>query len=139
MRSWISYTREMKYVLIVSLIIWSLFACKKEVPYADASTTEISITFKSPTDNGILSVGEESHIEGIIDANAMMSGWSILMTRANGDTIGYYQDLYDQTQYLFHSHWIPTYTDTGTINITASALDKGFDVLKSASITVECQ
>lgn len=121
-------------------ILGVLFSCKKEASYATQNTaSEIEITFNSPTGGTTATVGDELNIEGIISADELMGGWSLLVSNASGDSIKYYQDTYEQTQYLFHYHWFPTASETGDISITISALDKNQIVLSSESVSILCQ
>jgi hypothetical protein len=126
------------YIALIALA-WSLLSCKKEVPDAVAGTTNVSISFNSPNSNDIISVGEEFHIEGIIDADAMMGGWQILIINSENDTVVEYLEPYEQTQYIFHYHWFPTPTDTGANIVRVDALDKSLNSLESKSVSISCQ
>ena len=58
----------MKKAALYLLVMGTLLAsCKKEVPYAQEGITAVSIEFNFPDENEQITVGEETHIEGIID------------------------------------------------------------------------
>lgn len=130
--------RTISYILSI-IVIGSLLSCKKEAPYAEAGITEVTITFNSPESNATYQTGTEVNIEGLIDANAMMSGWKLQIVNDIGEITECSEDLYEQTQYLFHYHWFPAVSDTGSFTITVSALDKDKDIIGSESIQINCQ
>ena len=126
-----------KFLLISSSIV-ILGSCKKETPIAVPGTTEIEITFQSPTTTSVATIGNELNVEGIIDANAIMGGWNVCITSCNDDTIAFYEDHYEQTQYIFHYHWFPTPQDTGNVTIQVEALDISFNSLATEKIQIQC-
>jgi hypothetical protein len=78
----------MKKQISILFVALGLFSCKKEVPYAQEGITAVSIEFNFPAQNEQINVGEETHVEGIIDADEMMGGWDVLVTKVGeGDTI----------------------------------------------------
>jgi len=127
-------------IIVLLAILGAFFSCKKEAPYATQDTAnEIEITFNSPLGGSVATIGNELNIEGLIDGEELMGGWSVHITNASEDSLICYQDLYEQTQYLFHYHWFPTIADTGDITVTISALDKNHNVLISKSVLIICE
>lgn len=125
--------------IALTAFLCGLSSCKEEVPYAVKDVSEIEIQFQSPEAQSTWSAGNEIHVEGIIDADAMMGGWSISIASDTGEEISYYRDVFDQTQYLFHYHWYSAQQDTGNIVITVNALNQNQEVLKSKSVSIYCQ
>lgn len=126
-------------LMITPLCVLAIVSCKKDPPVAVPGTTEVEITFQSPESSTTVSISEEIHIEGIIDANALMGGWKIFASSENGDTIAFYEDHFEQTQYIFHYHWFPTPQETGTVTIQVEALDVNFNSLATKEIQILCQ
>ncbi len=114
-----------------------MIGCKKDIPDAVVGETEISFSWQSPTSNSIIHISEEVHVDGIISANAMMGGWRASIVRSStGEIMSVYEDLYEQTQYMFHHHWYTSPSDTGEMYIIVEALDKNINVLDSDTIRI---
>ncbi len=126
-----------KYIFF--LLTGVLFACHKDIPDATIENSIVSITFHSPLQGDVWEKNVETHIEAIIDADAMMGGWSTLITTLDhSDTLDFYSELYEQTQYIVHHHWIPPAETPDTILVRVFALDKQGLKLKEASVSVKC-
>ncbi len=123
--------------LFTGFVVFS--GCKKKVPDATKDNTVVTITFHSPVTGDTWQKGTETHIEAIIDADAMMGGWTTLIMNADkSDTIDIHTEYYEQTQYLAHYHWVPPSDTPDTLSISVLALDKQGDVLKEGSTSVKC-
>lgn len=120
-------------VLLVSLSI--LTSCKEDIPVATKETSEISISITSPSINEMVSGPTEMHLDGIIDANALLGGWkSILIDSNSGEIIDEYEDYYSQTQYIVHHHWIINPNDTLNLEVIVQALSVEQEVLEEKSV-----
>lgn len=129
--------KSISFIFISSIIVST--SCKKDVPDATIENSYISIEFHSPIKGETWYKGSESHIEAIINADAMMGGWrSLILNKDRSDTIERYSDFYEQTQYLVHHHWIPDFNSPDTLMIVVQALDKLGTVLKEDSTMVLC-
>lgn len=131
--------KQLVYGIAIGLGFVAFASCKKNTPVAVPGTTEVEITFKSPTTSTTATVGNELNVEGIIDANAWMGGWKVCIEKSNGDTLAFYEDHYEQTQYIFHYHWFPTPEDTGTVTVRVDALDVNFASLNYDTMTFVCE
>lgn len=122
--------------LIVLLISVRLFtSCKEDIPVATKETSEISITITSPSVNETVSGPTEVHLDGIIDANALLGGWkSILIDSSSGEVIDEYEDFYSQTQYIVHHHWIINPNDTLELEVIVQALSVEQEILDEKSV-----
>lgn len=124
------------YLLVTGAFLAS---CKKEVPYAQEGITAVSIEFNFPAQNEQITVGEETHVEGIIDADEMMGGWDVLVKKVGeGDTILQHGEYCEQTQYVFHHHWYPQMNAVGQLEVEVRALTKDGAILDRASRIVSC-
>lgn len=123
--------------LIVLLISVRLFtSCNEDIPVATKETSEISITITSPSVNETVSGPTEVHLDGIIDANALLGGWkSILIDSSSGEVIDEYEDYYSQTQYIVHHHWIINPNDTLELEVIVQALSVEDEVLDEKSVS----
>lgn len=125
--------------IVSFLIAITITGCKKKVPDATKENTVVTITFHSPVTGDIWQKGSETHIEAIIDADAMMGGWTTLIMNADkSDTIDVYTEYYEQTQYLAHYHWVPPSDTPDTLMIAVQALDKQGALLKEGLTSVIC-
>ena len=130
-----------KLGLFIALLIatGSLLSCKKEVPYAEVGTTEITIVFSSPVAGETTNGSQEVSVEARVEANAMMSGYRVTITNSStGELLDSIDDLYEQTQYMVHHHWYPSTSQVVPVNIKIEALDQNMGVLGSDSLQITC-
>ena len=65
-----------------------------------------------------------------------MSGWKIsIKSKSTGEILNEYQDIYEQTYYIFHHHW--SASQTGELIITIEALDSNLNSLSNDSVTID--
>lgn len=130
----------MKSGVIFLFLAIVLSSCKDNTPYAEIGSTDVEIVITNPT-NGqdLLNTGEETHLDGRIDANAKLGGWKVeLIDRNTGAIIDTYADLYEQTQYIVHHHWMFDFPDTMELTINVQALTVSNDVIAEKSLDVTC-
>lgn len=121
----------------VLLIFISLSACKKEVPYAEEGKVTVTITFNNPKEGQKIVTGEEVHIEGIIDADALLSGWkTTVVALPSGDTLDRHEEHYEQTQFVVHHHFFVPQTNDNQLQITIDALSSNYTSLGHKTIVV---
>lgn len=83
--------------LSLNLVITS---CKEDIPAATKESGTVNISITSPVSNEVVSGPTEVHLDGIIDADAMLGGWkSILIDTETEEVVDEFDQLYSQTQY----------------------------------------
>jgi hypothetical protein len=94
-----------------------LFSCKKH----NGATSAI-ITFIEPTEGDILQFGEELHIEGTIQGDGELHGYSLsLINSTTGQTL-LSNSTHDHAEtFSFHEHWSNNLTDTSNVKIIVVA------------------
>lgn len=117
----------------------TLLSCKKEETLAVAGLTEVEIILTNPTQDQTISGSAQLSIDGRIEANALMSGWSITITNAdNGETLDEFVDRYEQTLFMIHHHWTPNVPSGRSVEIQIKALGQNDEILAEESILVNC-
>lgn len=123
--------------IVLSLLI-GVSACKKEIPYAEEGKVTVTITFNNPKEGQKIATGEEVHIEGIIDADAVLSGWkTTVISVPSGDTLDLHEERYEQTQFIVHHHFLVPQMNTNQLQITIDALGANFTSLGHKTIVVD--
>ncbi|MFT6503713.1 MAG: hypothetical protein ACJASQ_003851 [Crocinitomicaceae bacterium] len=130
----------MKYLIFIALASIVLTSCKKEVEtYAVAGVSKVDIIIQNPVQGELISGTETLSIEGRVEANELMSGWSIKITNADNDNIiGEYEELYEQTLYIIHHHWEPNVPSGTNLKIEVQVFDQNKDILAESTIDFIC-
>ena len=126
------------YLFLTSALCALVYSCKKEGEIElDINQDLISIDFLTPLNNESIHIGAESHINGLIDANNFLGGWTIQGTEMNTKEILFeFTESSIQNSYFFDFHWTPNLQAQVCIKINVLDLDQ--KVVKSDSITVIC-
>lgn len=109
-------------------------SCQKE---EGASTA--TITFLEPTSGDTLHIGEKLHVEGTIQGDGEMHGYSLSMTNKNtGESLFNAISETHAQSYSIHEHWTNNVSDTATIKILVE-VELNHDGMKtSKEINVVC-
>jgi hypothetical protein len=122
-----------KVYLIICLAV-ILFSCKKH-----NGATSANITFIEPTAGDTLQFGEELHIEGTIQGDGELHGYSLnLINLTTGQTL-LSKSTHDHGKtFSFHEHWSNNVTDSSNVKIIV-VVDLDHDGEKtSKEINVVC-
>jgi hypothetical protein len=94
-----------------------LLSCKKH-----HGATSANITFIEPTAGDTLQFGEELHIEGTIQGDGELHGYSLsLINSTTGQTL-LSNSTHDHAEtFSFHEHWSNNLTDTSNVKIIVVA------------------
>ena len=121
-------------LVILSNVVF--VSCKKNEVPAVIGVTEVSTYFLTPSNGDKIRLNSEISIEGRIDCKDLMSGWKIsIKSKSTGEILDEYTDIYEQTFYTFHHHWLAL--QTGEFVITVEALDKDLNSLSQHSVIIE--
>lgn len=128
-----------RFILFLSII--AFVSCKdKNVQDAIVGQTSVKIMFLEPTAGQIVPSNEQIHMEARIEADALMGGWRAnLIDREKNEVLDSFEDLYNQTQYFAHHHWILEVDSTKNLKIEVFALSTEKKVLGSKTIELSCQ
>lgn len=123
-------------ISVLLLIILLVASCKKEQPKdAVVGETQVEIVFLKPTSGESVSSNEQIHMEARIDADALMGGWRVnLIDVESSEVLNSYDDLYSQTQYFAHHHWILETDSAKNLQIEIFALNPSNEILTSKTI-----
>ena len=122
----------LKFSLIALTFLF--VSCQKE---EGASTA--TITFLEPTSGDTLHIGEKLHVEGTIQGDGEMHGYSLSMTNKNtGESVYMANSDTHAESYAIHEHWTNNVSDTATIKILVE-VELNHDGMKTAKeINVVC-
>lgn len=123
-------------ISILLLAVLLVVSCKKEQPKnAVVGETKVDIVFLKPSVGESVPSNEQIHMESRIDADALMGGWrASLIDLDKNEVLDTYEDLYNQTQYFAHHHWILSVDSTKNLQIEIFALNPNKEVLASKTI-----
>jgi hypothetical protein len=126
------------YLFLTSALCALVYSCKREAEIElDIDPDLISIDFFTPLNNQDIHVETENHINGLIDANNFLGGWTIQGTEMNTKEILFeFTESSIQNSYFFDFHWTPNLQAQVCIKLNVLDLDQ--KVVKSDSITVNC-
>lgn len=121
-------------ILLLALLL--VVSCKKEQPTdAVVGETQVEIVFLKPSVGESVASNEQIHMEARIDADALMGGWRVnLIDLESSEVLNSYEDLYNQTQYFAHHHWILEVDEVKNLQIEIFALNPSKEVLASKTI-----
>lgn len=124
-----NYTRFFLLLLSISLVTIFISSCKKE-------NQAPIITFEEPEVGTIVTIPDESHIEGSVTDNDGLKGMYIYVFNTTNDTVmNVYLDAAGAKEKRFHYHYVPTVA--GSYKAQVAATDsKGLTATKSADFTV---
>jgi len=126
-------------IIVLVFVAGAFLSCKKEVTYAEAGTTDVSILFTSPEPGTTVIGTQEVSVEARIDAEAMMAGYRVTISDAStGEVIDKVDDLFEQTQYFVHYHWYPSMSATTEVGIRIDALGRDGQSLGWDELTITC-
>lgn len=127
----------MPKTILISLLCVILISCKKEETFAVAGVTEVEIILLNPTEGESIPINETLSMDGRIEANALMSGYSVTISNADdGEILNEYEEECEQTLIMIHHHWTPTVQSGTSIKIKIEALGQSQAVLAEKSISV---
>jgi hypothetical protein len=124
--------KNLKFVFIS--LTFGLISCHKH-----NNATNATINFIEPTAGDTLQFGEELHIEGTIQGDGELHGYSLsLINSTTGQTL-LSNSTHDHAEtFSFHEHWNNNVTDTSNVKIVV-AVDLDHDGEKtSKEINVVC-
>jgi hypothetical protein len=128
--------KRFKYTFLwaafVGLVISS---CNKE-----SAGTDATIEFISPFENDTISFGEELHIEGKIEGNGLLDGYTFSMMNTNAGTYIIPEKTVSEHKeaYVFHEHWHNNVNDTASVVIEVNVRTSQDGALKTKKVTVVC-
>lgn len=103
------------------------------------SATTATITFEEPVAMDTIYNGNELHIEGTVEADGKMHGYSIsVLDSLNG--VSYLERASDsrKSSYAFHEHWVNNVTDTvhAVVELIVHLNDNGLKMSKKVPVVL---
>jgi len=124
----------------IFLICLTFLSCKKDEELAVAGVTEVEIIILNPLQDELISGNTELTIDGRIEANALMNGWSVIIRNTeSGQVLDEFTDICQQTMYTIHHHWTPNLPSGTPIEMQIIALGQNETTLAEKSIRVTIQ
>jgi hypothetical protein len=123
------------YITLLFLVL-SIISCEKETA---TFATSASINFVYPAVNDTISLGEEIHAEGTIQATEMLNGYSLKMVDQTTNEVLYSAATsVKKSAYVFHEHWVNNLTDTTHVRVTVEVNlnDNGAKTSKDVMVVI---
>lgn len=106
------------FFIALSIVIASLFSCKKD----DATKNTVTIEIQEPNENQVFSYGEELHVSALIKGTEKLLSVSLTVKNSlTGETLISYSDTEQEKNYFIHEHVFNTVLNQATISIIVEA------------------
>ena len=107
-----------KSLLLIIGLSLAVVSCKKEEVEPEVEKS-VDITLTNPTAGEMFMNGAEVSLEGTIEANFELHGYSITFyNESNNDSILFETDSHShETMYNLHAHWTNNVTDHSNVRI----------------------
>lgn len=124
--------KNLKFVFIS--LTFGLISCHKH-----NNATNATINFLEPTAGDTLQFGEELHIEGTIQGDGELHGYSLNLLNSNTGQSLLSKSTHDHGEsFSFHEHWLNNLTDTANVKISVEVEINHEGLKTSKEINVVC-
>jgi hypothetical protein len=121
-----------KSIFLFVLLGGIVLGCSKE-----QVATNATITFVEPLVGDTLNLSEEVIVQGSINGNGEMHGFSLIMTNLSTGAVVYQLSSHEHLDsYSFHEHWANNVADTSNIRVEIQAIldHEGATIKKSVDV-----
>lgn len=130
-----------RFINYCLLLLWVFSGCSKAdtINSTQDESTVITIDFINPLENEIIELGEECHVDAIINSNKIIGGWKLLIKNDSTETIiTEKSEFIPLTQYIVHHHWLINQASLGTLTLRLTVFDLDDNIIGDESREVKC-